>query len=50
VENYFAGIDDSLRTVNICIVDSDGNILLERKIEAEPSAIIDLLKGFLAIQ
>jgi transposase len=44
--NYFAGLDVSLETVNICIVDDDGNVLLERKVEAEPDAIVALLGSF----
>lgn len=43
---YFAGLDVSLRTVNVCIVNAAGDVLLEKKIEAEPAAIIALLKGF----
>jgi transposase len=43
---FYAGIDASLETVNVCIVDGDGSILLERKIEAEPDAIIETLQRF----
>lgn len=43
---YYAGIDASLETVNICIVDDEGTVLLERKVEAEPDVIIGLLKCF----
>jgi len=43
---HYVGIDASLETVNICIVDDDGTVCLERKIKAEPEAIIDLLKNF----
>jgi len=43
---YFAGLDVSLRTVNVCIVNAAGDVLLEKKIEAEPAAIIALLKSF----
>ena len=42
---YFAGLDVSLETVNVCIVNAAGDILLERKIAAE-RAIIHLLKSF----
>ncbi len=45
--DYFAaGLDVSLETVSICIVDAAGDILLEKKIEAEPAAIIAVLKHF----
>jgi transposase len=43
---YFAGLDASLETVNVCIVDGDGSVLLEQKIGAEPQEIIALLKKF----
>lgn len=43
---YYAGIDASLETVNVCIVDCEGSVLLERKVEAEPESIIGLLKSF----
>lgn len=43
---YYAGIDASLETVNVCIVDGEGRALLERKVEAEPEAIASLLRGF----
>ena len=44
--DYFAGLDVSLETANICIVDADGDILSEKKVEAEPAAIIAALKQF----
>src|ERR1700729_2259073 len=43
---YFAGLDVSLETVNVFIVNAAGDILLEKKIAAEPAAIIHLLKSF----
>jgi transposase len=43
---YFAGLDASLETVNICIVDQDGNVLVERKVDAEPDAIGTVLRSF----
>jgi transposase len=43
---YYAGIDTSLETVNICIVDEEGIVLLERKVEAEPDVIVCLLRSF----
>src|SRR5580704_16032945 len=46
IMDYFAGLDVSLETVSICIVNAAGDILLEKKIEAEPAAIIALLKHF----
>lgn len=43
---YYVGIDVSLETANICIVDEEGIVTLESKIEAEPSSIIELLERF----
>lgn len=43
---YYVGIDASLETVNICIVDEEGAVTLESRIEAEPSSIIELLERF----
>ena len=44
--DYFAGLDVSLDTVNICIVNATGDVLLERKVEAEPEVIGAVLNGF----
>lgn len=43
---HYVGIDASLETVNICVVDDEGTVCLERKIEAEPDAIVGLLREF----
>lgn len=43
---HYVGIDASFETVNVCVVDDDGTVCLERKIEAERQAIIKLLKDF----
>lgn len=43
---HYVGIDASLETVNVCIVDDEGTVCLERKIDAEPAAIIELLRRF----
>jgi transposase len=44
--DYFAGIDTSLETANVCIVDGDGTVILEQKVGAEPNDIAALLKHF----
>ena len=44
--SYYVGIDASLETVNVCVVDDEGTVCLEHKIEAEPEAIVELLKDF----
>ncbi|GFE48630.1 hypothetical protein So717_03830 [Roseobacter cerasinus] len=38
---HYVGIDASFETANVCVVDDDGNLCLERKIEAEPDAIVE---------
>ena len=44
--DYFAGLDALLETVNVCIVNADGSVVLEDKVGAEPQAIVALLKQF----
>lgn len=43
---HYVGIDAFLETVNVCIVDGEGSVCLERKIEVEPDAIVGLLREF----
>jgi transposase len=43
---YYVGIDAALETVNVCIVDQEGVVRFERKIEAEPETIIATLERF----
>jgi len=40
---YFTGIDVSLRSVSICIIDEHGNVCHEAKTAAQPAAIADCL-------
>jgi transposase len=44
--DYFAGLDVSLDTINVCIVDGNGTVLLEEKIASEPDQIVALFKRF----
>lgn len=44
--DYFAGLDVSLDTVSSCIVNAAGDVLLERKVKAEPAAIAAVLQYF----
>jgi transposase len=44
--HYHAGIDVSLETANICVVDDEGTILLELKVECSPEALIEAFKQF----
>ena len=42
--DYFAGLDVSLETVSICLFNAAGDVLLKKKVEAEPRAIVAVLK------
>lgn len=43
---YFAGLDVSLRSCALCIVDAKGKIYLERELPCEVGAIADCLRSF----
>lgn len=43
---YYTGIDVSLRSVPICVVDDKGEVCLEAKVAAEIDAIVDRLRCF----
>jgi transposase len=43
---YYAGLDVSLESISVCIVDQSGSVVLERKIEGEPQEIIALFNQF----
>jgi len=45
---YFTGIDVSLRSVSICIVDEHGEVCHEAKTAAQPAAIAQCLSSFSA--
>ena len=45
---YYTGIDVSLRSVSICVVNDKGEIRLEAKVAAEIDAIVDCLHRFIA--
>ena len=40
---YYAGIDVSLRTVNICVVDDDGELVAETKLSSDVQEIVAYL-------
>ena len=42
---YFAGLDVSLEETSICIVDSEGVIVAERKVASEPLAIAEAMRA-----
>src|SRR5579884_2639644 len=39
MEKHFAGLDVSARSVNLCIVNADGQVVHERKMKVDPDAI-----------
>ena len=44
--DYYTGIDVSLRSVSICVVDDKGEVCLEAKVADEIDAIVDRLRRF----
>jgi transposase len=43
---YYAGLDVSLRSCALCIVDIKGTVLFERELPCEVSDIAEFLAGF----
>jgi transposase len=43
---YFTGIDVSLRSVSICVVDASGELQYEAKVAAELDVIVATLRRF----
>lgn len=44
--DYFVGLDVALRSLALCIVDSDGNIVFERALGCDAGEITQCLEGF----
>src|SRR5262252_4716235 len=44
--NYYAGIDVSLESSSICIVDATGEIVKEARVESHPDALVKFFKAF----
>ena len=42
---YFAGLDVSLEETGICIVDSEGRIVVEKRVASQPAAIAAALSS-----
>ena len=42
---YYAGIDVSLESASVCVVDAAGKTIREGKVASEPAALVDWLKG-----
>ena len=43
--NYYAGIDVSLGSSSLCVVDASGTIFREAKVASEPAALISWFLG-----
>ena len=43
---YYTGIDVSLRSVSICVIDDTGQVALEAKVAADVDAIVKVLQDF----
>jgi transposase len=43
--NHYAGIDVSLGSSSLCVVDESGRIVREGKVASEPAALIDWFLG-----
>ena len=40
--SYFVGLDVSLRSVSVCIIDQEGLIVLEQSVDCEAETIISV--------
>ena len=40
---HFAGLDVSVKTTSVCVVDDVGKVILEQKVQTEPADIIAVL-------
>jgi hypothetical protein len=43
---HYAGIDVSLESSSVCVVDASGKIVRESKVASEPAALIDWFASF----
>ena len=43
---YYAGLDVSLRSTHICVIDDDGELLTEGKTDSEVADIVAFLDQF----
>ena len=44
--NYYAGIDVSLESSSVCIVEATGEIVKEAKVESHSDALVKFFKAF----
>ena len=43
---YYIGLDVSLRSVKLCVIDDPGEIIAESKVDSEPEDIVAQLKSY----
>jgi transposase len=43
---YFAGLDVSMEETSICVIDQEGKLVLETKVETDPNAIFSALEPY----
>ena len=43
--DYYAGIDVSLESASLCVVDTTGRIVREAKVASEPDVLIGWFRG-----
>ena len=43
--DYFVGLDVSLRSVAVCVIDVDGQTVLERSVACEVEVLLASLRG-----
>jgi transposase len=44
--SLYAGLDISVKTTSICLVETDGRVVLEATVDSSPEAIAERLRGF----
>ena len=43
--DYYVGLDVSLRTVAICVINADGKLIFERSVACQIEDIVECLRG-----
>jgi hypothetical protein len=42
---HYVGLDVSARSINVCVIDTDGRVANERKMGVDPEAVATYLRG-----
>jgi hypothetical protein len=48
--DYYVGLDVSLRTVAVCVINADGKLIFEHSVACEIEDIIECLRGISAAE